>query len=82
MLVDSACPQDMNPLSQVDTDITPTSPVGQTVAPESLPSNADVHTAVTTTVVEPPLSVATSRHRRSARKPATYEPETGKWLKQ
>ena len=31
----------------------------------------------------PPLeSVATSRHRRSARKPRVYEPETGKWVEQ
>ena len=29
----------------------------------------------------PPMeSVATSRHRRSARKPPTYEPESGKWV--
>ena len=54
---------------------------------ESLPNNTVPNvvdetlriTPVDSTFIEPP-SVAISRHRRTARKPATYEPETGKWV--
>ena len=59
-------------------------------SPESVSDLGDVDTetpSVGTDLPEahgplpaPAESVATSRHRRSARKPPIYEPESGKWV--